>query len=68
MNQDIIFNPPIIIKNMSMKKEVKISFSFVKHEYLVRFFGEDGRLEDWKIVIDSKEISPLISKFYFPLK
>lgn len=48
-----------------MTKEITINFSHVKHEYLVRFF-EDGKLVNWKIFNDSKDITAAISKFYHP--
>ena len=48
-----------------MKKEITINFSYVSHEYLVRFF-EDGLLVKWKVLGDSKDVQTEIAKFYFP--
>ena len=48
-----------------MKKEIKISFSYVKNEFLVRLFGEDGLLYDWFVVSDTKDIQKIIQDFYF---
>lgn len=48
-----------------MKKEIQINFSYVKHEFLVRFF-EEGQLVRWETAVVSKDVQKLISEFYFP--
>lgn len=48
-----------------MKKEIKISFSYVKHEWLLQFF-ENNILVTWELCNDTKDIQKLTSEFYFP--
>ena len=48
-------------------KQIKINFSYVKHEFLVNFY-EDNKQVKWEIVSDSKDVQKLISEFYFPDK
>ena len=47
-----------------MPKEVIVTFSYTKHEFLVRLF-EDGRLRNWHIVNDTKDVQNIIEGFYF---
>ncbi len=47
-----------------MKEAIKINYSYTRSEFLVQLY-EDGKLYDWHIVTDSKDVQKIISEFYF---